>query len=92
MTSRLSISPYRSMLHQSLSFPFARPVQDDSDIDSSASFAILEEADITSYVSEAREDEHEPKEKLSWTTDNCPVALDDSNLGRLLALSLPLPI
>ena len=53
------------MLYQSLSFSFARTVQDDSDIVSSASCAIFEEADIVSSVSSAREDEQEPKEELS---------------------------
>ena len=58
------------MLHKHLSFPLARAVQDDSDIASSASLAILEEADIASSVSKAREDEHEPKEELSWIPDH----------------------
>ena len=35
----------------------------------------------------AKEDEHEPKEELSWTADHCPIALDDCNLCRVLALS-----
>ena len=37
---------------------------------SSTSCAILEEADIASSVSKAKEDEHEPKEELSWTPDH----------------------
>ena len=62
----------------------------DSDVASAASFAIFQEADIASSVSKAREDEHEPQEELSWTPDRCPTALDDSNLCKVLALSLPL--
>ena len=76
------------MLHQSLSFSLANAVQDDSDIASSASCAIFEEADMTSSVSKAEEDEHEPKEEMSWAPDHCPTALDDSNLCNILAHSL----
>ena len=75
MTSSFSISPSRSMLHQPLSFPFARAVQDESELASSASFAIFNEADIASSVSKAKEDEHEQKEEFvvdSGPFSHCP--------------------
>ena len=76
------------MLHQYLSFFFARVVQDDSDVASSTSCTILEEADIASSVWRAREDEQEPQEEVSWPPDHGPVVLDASNLCMILAHSL----
>ena len=64
LTSSFSnYSPSKSVLHQSLSFAFAGAAQDDSDIVSSTSCSILEEADIASSVLKARDDEQEPKEE-----------------------------
>ena len=82
-----STSPSKSMLHQSLSFPFANAVQDDSDIALSTSCAILEEADIASSVWRVRDDEQQPRQEQSWPLDHGPLALDASNLCMVLVLS-----
>ena len=91
-TSSFSISPSRSLLHQSLFISFARAVPDDSDIASSASCAVLEEADIASSVSSAREDGQEREEELSKAPENDLLLLTAPSLATSLLVPFHLPI